>query len=262
MTHTVSIIMPCFNADVHIAQAIKSVQSQSYHDWELLICDDGSTDNSFNTISNFAKNDKRIIILKNDKPKGAAIARNNCILKASGRYIAFLDADDLWFKKKLELQVNFMKKNNYLFVYSYHNTIREDGSMISKCMAPSSVNSSLMKFSNFIPCLTAIYDAKNIGKVYQPKIKKRNDLALWFKILNLKIVPRAYCLPISTGCYRVNSYGLSSNKLDALKYFYKCLVDHGKCNIIEALIYTLFYSSIVIVKKYFTPIYNFLINKI
>lgn len=260
MTET-SIIMPCFNNESFIEQAIDSVLNQTYKSWELLICDDGSDDNSKEIIKEYAQNDSRIKLVTNRHFKGAPGARNSCLDFACGRFIAFLDADDLWMKNKLELQISFMKANKYLFVYSYHQIMDEEENFISNCMAPASVNSKLMRFSNFIPCLTAVYDSHSIGKVFQPNIVKRNDFALWLKILNHEDVERAHCLPVITARYRANAYGLSSNKRDALKYFHLCLKEFGNCNSFQAYFFSACYLFIVAFKKKFNFIYNFLVVK-
>lgn len=261
MTET-SIIMPCFNNESFIEQAIDSVLNQTYQSWELLICDDGSDDNSKEIIKEYAQNDSRIKLVTNRHFKGAPGARNSCLDVACGRYIAFLDADDLWMKNKLELQISFMKAKKYLFVYSYHQIMDEEENFISNCMAPASVNAKLMRFSNFIPCLTAVYDSRSIGKVFQPNIVKRNDFALWLRILNHVDVERAHCLPVITARYRANAYGLSSNKKDALKYFYLCLKEFGDCNSFQAYFFSACYLFIVAFKKKFNFIYNFFVVKI
>ena len=258
----VSIIMPCFNNEKSISSSIESVLSQTYSNWELLICDDASFDNSRALMQRFQAIDSRIKVISNHYVKGAPGARNSCLDVAVGRYIAFLDADDLWLPSKLELQIDFMLGNSHSFVYSYYETMSEDGDLISKCMAPKAVDAKLMKVSNFIPCLTAVYDSYIIGKIYQPDIKKRNDFALWLKILNGGKVARAYCLPLSTARYRVNSYGLSSNKRDALKYFNRCLIEYGNCNSLEARIYSVIYVVVVAIKKKLNFIYNFIVVKL
>lgn len=258
----VSIIMPAFNSSKYLGAAINSVLEQSYKNWELIICDDGSIDNSLVIAKEFSGRDSRISVIKNKYQKGAPGARNSCLDAAVGRYIAFLDADDLWLPSKLSLQIGFMLENGYSFVYSYHEVMDEDGKFISECRAPGSVDARLMKVSNFIPCLTAVYDSDIIGKVYQPEIKKRNDFALWLKILNGGKVASAYCLPLITARYRSNSYGLSSNKREALLYFNRCLTDYGNCNSFEASIYSVIYLFVVAIKKKLVSIYNFFIVKI
>ena len=256
----VSILMPVFNSSRFIRVAIESVCNQTYKNWELIICDDGSFDNSLEIAQEYSDRDSRISIIQNIYDKGAPGARNSCLDIAAGRYIAFLDADDMWLENKLELQIAFMEVYKYSFVYSYHEIVNEDGNFISDCLAPSSVNLGLMRVSNFIPCLTAIYDSHVLGKVYQPNIVKRNDFALWLKILNSGRINNAYCLKISTARYRSNSYGLSSNKLDAIKYFYRCLHEYADTNRVHAVAMTSIYLIVVMVKKIMPKMYNKIVS--
>ena len=215
----VSIIMPAFNCERYIEDSIKSVLEQSYSNWELLICDDDSNDNTLEICKRYQDKDERIKLVDNKFSKGAPGARNSCLEAAKGRYIAFLDADDIWLDFKLESQLLYMQENNHVFIFSYNSVMDEKGSIYAHYLAPSRVGINLMKVSNFIPCSTVIYDSTVIGKIFQPNISKRNDYALWLTIFKKNNVKYAYCMPRITSCYRVNSYGLSSNKSDALKYF-------------------------------------------
>ncbi|MDC1470197.1 glycosyltransferase [Gammaproteobacteria bacterium] len=262
MTRLVSILMPAYNSARFINESISSVIDQTYDSWELIICDDGSNDATASICSKWSKKDNRIKVISNSHQNGASGARNSCLDHAKGSYIAFLDSDDLWFPNKLELQIDFMSKNEYIFIYSYHNIMSEDGEIGAECLAPGKVNSKIMNYSNFIPCLTVIYDSLAIGKMYQPYIRKRNDFALWLKILNSGKVPNAYCFKKSTAAYRVNSYGLSSNKIESLKYFYKCIMIYGNCNRYEAMLNTTIYLAVVIIKKKINSLYNFIVIKI
>lgn len=255
----VSIIMPAFNSAQFIRAAIESVLSQTYQDWELIICDDRSTDDTLKIAQEYSHRDCRISVIKNMHNKGAPGARNSCLDVAKGRYIAFLDADDLWLPSKLTLQISFMSDHGYSFVYSYYDVMDESGKIRSQCKAPGSVNAKFMKLSNFIPCLTAVYDRNVVGNIYQPDLKKRNDYALWLKILNSGKVTRAHCFPKSTAQYRSNSYGLSSDKRDALKYFHRCLIEYGNCTLGVSYIYCALYLATMLIKKKCNFIYNFII---
>ena len=155
-----------------------------------------------------------------------------------------------------------MKKYQIAFCYSYHDLMDENSSFLGSYKAQIKVNSSKMKLSNFIPCLTAVYDSKVLGKVYQPEITKRNDFSLCLKILNGGVVDVAYCLPSATAKYRSNSYGLSSNKLDSLLFFQRCLTDYGQCTRLEAYAYSIFYLVLIVIKKKFIKIYNWITVRI
>lgn len=254
--------MPCFNSEQYISDAIESVINQTFDDWELLIADDGSTDNSFKVASRYQKRDTRIHVLQNNLTKGASGARNTCLEHASGRYIAFLDSDDLWLPEKLALQLDFMMQGNISFSFSYYDVIDENDLYVASYKAPRQVDAYLMRFSNFIPCLTVMYDSNILGKVKQPNIKKRNDFALWLKILNSEDITFAYCLPFVTAKYRTNSYGLSSNKFGTLYYYKKCLIDFGEVSLIKANMFLALYIILGFIKAKFSSLYNYLIIRL
>ena len=258
----VSIIMPSFNSEKYVGSAIDSVLVQTYDNWELLICDDGSVDNSRLVINSYVELDSRIRLISNYYPKGAPGARNSALEDAQGRYIAFLDSDDIWYSDKLEQQISFMKAGKIAFSYSYNDVMDENGCLLGTYMAPSEVNAKKMKMSNFISCITAVYDCKVLGKISQPQIKKRNDFALWLKILNGKVVETAYCLPKVTARYRVNSYGLSSDKLDSFIYFQRCLINYGACSRFSAYYYSCIYLVIILIKKKANKFYNWFVRRL
>ena len=258
----VSIIMPCFDSEQFISTAIDSVIAQTYSNWELLICDDSSSDKSVEIIRNYANADKRISLLFNNHQKGAPGARNTCIENASGRFLAFLDSDDCWFDDRLETHLEFIKKNSVAFSYTYNDVINENGEYISTYKAPSILNKNTMRFANFISCSTAIIDRVLVGDISQPFIKKRNDYALWLKILNSNKIKNAYCFKRSTSMYRSNSYGLSSNKFDALRYHFLCLNIYAKQSKFNSIIYVIVYIFLVLLKKKMTKAYNFFIVRV
>lgn len=254
--------MPCFNSEKFIEESILSVLNQTYSNWELLICDDNSSDNSKEIIQHYQNSDQRIRLVTNQYSKGAPGARNSCIDQARGRYIAFLDSDDIWMPDKLRKQLNFLKENNLSFVYSYYKTINENGNEIGLVKSPNKVNINIMLFSNFIGCLTVIYDSKILGKFHQPNIKKRNDFALWIRILCKHKNLKAFCYEEVTASYRVNSYGLSSNKISALKYYRICLLRYGSVGNFRLNLYCICYLIIIFIKKKLPKFYNYLVIKI
>ena len=261
-TDKVSIIMPSYNVSRFISESIESVIAQTYQNWELLICDDGSTDNSKKIAHDYEALDSRILVINNKYPKGAPGARNSCLDVAGGRYIAFLDADDLWLPSKLDVQIDFMVGNRYSFVYSYHDVISEKGTLLRECFGPKVATRKNMLVSNFIPCLTAMYDSKVLGKVYQPDFRKRNDYALWLKILYSGVVDEAHCLPKVTASYRSNQYGLSSrNKFGLLFYYRQCLTNFTPVSKIGSYFLSICYLSIILVKKMTPSLYNKLVTK-
>ena len=171
MNELVSIIMPSYNTADYISESIKSVQAQTYTNWELIIVDDCSTDNTDEVVGAFL-GDQRIRYLKNKKNSGAAVSRNRALREAKGRWIAFLDSDDLWVPEKLEKQIGFMKKNGYSFSYTNYEEIDMAGQ-----------KTGVKMFNYCWPgCLTVMYDAAAIGLIQITDIKKNNDYAMWLKV--------------------------------------------------------------------------------
>ena len=211
----VSIITPTYNSSQFICETIDSILNQSYIHWELLITDDCSNDNTWDILLKYAKKDSRIKIFGLDKNSGAGIARNNSIKEASGKYIAFCDSDDIWLPNKLECQINFMEKNNYDLSFSSCSKINEQRKHLGEIKAKNKVSYKIMLRNNYIPCLTAMYNVHTLGKQYMSEIRKRQDWALWLKIL--KQTNFAYGIQEPLAQYRIREKSLSSSKLTLLK---------------------------------------------
>ena len=182
MADLVSIIMPSFGTAPFIAESIESVQAQSYKNWELIIVDDCSPDNTDDVVRPYLS-DERIKYLKNEKNSGAAVSRNRALREAKGKWIAFLDSDDLWMPEKLEKQIRFMEKNGYCFSYTNYAEIdTEDHRNGITVTGPKKVTK--IGFFNYCwpGCLTVMYDAEAIGLIQIADIKKNNDYAMWLKV--------------------------------------------------------------------------------
>ena len=257
----VSVIMPCYNSSHFLREAIFSVVNQTYQSWELLICDDTSQDNSPEIIREFSEKYNNIYFVTNEFQKGAPGARNSCLKQARGKYIAFLDSDDLWLPTKLEDQINFMEKNRIDFCYTYNDVIDEKGNYLTTYKAPSKVNAHRLKLMNYMSCLTVIYDTSRIGKVEQPNLKRRNDFALWLTILNDTSCKEGFCFPQTTAVYRQNSYGLSSNRLKALRNYLECQQKFNRMNIISSYLWTSMYIIISLIKRYLPALYKHMVIK-
>ncbi|KNC67745.1 glycosyltransferase family 2 protein [Pseudoalteromonas ardens] len=208
MTPLVSVIMPTYNAERYVIDSIQSVLEQTYQNWELLITDDLSTDNTVELIKEEAKKDPRIKLFIQGQNGGAGLARNNAISRAEGRFIAFLDADDLWLPEKLEKQVAFALKNDHALTFTAYQKFTTEAKL-GQVIPPKSVTFKQLLGSNVIGCLTAMYDTEKLGKVYMPSIRKRQDHALWLTILQQ--IPMAASLQEPLALYRVDS-GMSKNK--------------------------------------------------
>lgn len=207
----VSIIIPSFNSSKYISQALQSVLCQSFSDWEIIIVDDFSSDNSVDIVQSYVALDSRINLIQSPENLGAASARNLAIEVAQGRYIAFLDSDDLWLPNKLEKQLTFMQANNYPFTFTGYDKINEFGQVIARIGVPYRVSYFNLLKTCSIGCLTAIYDTEYFGKVYMTNSTSREDFATWLYLL--KKLDYAYALNINLSQYRVYSSQSSSNKI-------------------------------------------------
>lgn len=227
----VSIITPSYNSALLIITTIQSVISQTFTDWEMIIVDDSSEDNSVKVIQSFVNNEPRIKLIKLTENSGAAVARNRAIEEAQGRYIAFLDSDDIWLPYKLEKQISFMVRNNYSFTYSAYDKVDVNNKVLGHVGIPKKVSyQSLLKVCS-IGCLTAIYDTNFFGKVYMPLIRKRQDLGLWLKLL--KSTEYAFGIDETLAQHRIRSDSISANKIDAAKFTWCLYRDVEKLNLIK-----------------------------
>ncbi|MFR3391530.1 MAG: glycosyltransferase family 2 protein [[Clostridium] scindens] len=182
MNNLVSIITPSYNTAKFIGKTIESVQTQTHRNWELIIVDDCSSDNTDEVVADYL-NDDRIKYIKNEKNSGAAISRNRALREAKGKWIAFLDSDDLWLPEKLERQICFMEKNGYHFSYTNYEEIDENDWPINvKVSGPKRINKHGMYNYCYPGCLTVMYDAEYVGLIQIRDIKKNNDYAMWLKV--------------------------------------------------------------------------------
>jgi len=203
MNDLVSIITPSYNTARFIAETINCVLAQTYPDWEMIIVDDCSTDDTDTVVGSFT--DPRIRYLKNEKNSGAAISRNRALREAKGKWIAFLDSDDLWEPEKLEKQIAFMERNGYHFSYTNYREIDDDGNSLGTMWTgPKKITKLMMYSFNYMGCLTVMYDRDHVGLIQIADLKKRNDYAMWVKVV--KKCP-AYLLDEVLATYRVRGSG-------------------------------------------------------
>lgn len=216
MDDLVSIIMPSYNTAQYIEKSINSVLNQTYLNWELIIVDDGSTDGSDEIVA--AIKDKRINYLKNEKNSGAAVSRNRALREAKGKWIAFLDSDDLWDKDKLKKQIKFMKDNDLKFTYTDYR-IQRDGKWLPYIYTgPNIVNERKMKDYCYFSTITVVYDREYVGLIQIEPLSKNNDYAMWLKII--KKTP-CYRYPMCLSSYIKRDGSISSgSKLKLIKHHY------------------------------------------
>ena len=219
MDELVSIIMPSYNTGQFIGESIKSVLSQTYDTWELIIVDDCSTDDTDAIVSSFS--DSRIKYYKNNSNYGAAMSRNIALKRAHGKYVAFLDSDDLWHKDKLLKQVSFMRTNGFSFSYTDYEEINTNGDRTGVIVSgPKIITKSGMYNYCWPGCLTVMYDAFSIGLIEIKKIEKNNDYALWLEICSKE---KCHLLKEQLAFYRRGRVGsISSHKTkELIKWHYK-----------------------------------------
>jgi len=236
----VSIITPLHNAADFVEQTIESVLSQSFQNWELIIIDDQSTDNSVDIVTSYLAIDRRINLIQLDKNSGAAVARNTGIEVAKGRYIAFLDSDDLWLPQKLEKQLAFMQQTGCPLTYTAYEKIDGEGKSLGRVGVPRNVNYKSLLKTCFIGCLTVVIDTHYFGKISMPLIRKRQDFGLWLKLL--KQTEQAKGMEDILACYRVHRSSISANKLNTAIYTWRLYRDIEKLSLAQSLYYFAHYA--------------------
>lgn len=238
--------MPAYNCEAYIGEAIESVLSQTFTDWELVVIDDCSTDNTVSEVGRYLS-DERILLLQSPVNLGGAGARNLGIERACGRYMAFLDSDDAWLPEKLEKQVKFMRKNGAALSYTAYEVIDEKGKHQAFIPVRETVTYGAMLKHNYIACLTAMYDTELVGKVFMPDVRKRQDFALWLKILSA--TGKGFGLNECLGRYRVRPGSLSASTLDAIRYYWRVVRSIEGVGVVRSGYSLLCYVGIVGLKK-------------
>ncbi|MBR5389108.1 glycosyltransferase family 2 protein [Candidatus Saccharibacteria bacterium] len=236
----ISVVVPVHNAEEFIDETIRSILSQTFQDFELLLVDDKSTDSSVKTIESI--DDKRIKLIKLKENSGAAVARNTGIKRAQGRYICFIDADDLWSKDKLKKQLDFMQKNDCAFSFTSYEFANANGNPNGKVVnVPETITYKQALKNTTIWTSTVMLDMSKLNKeqVYMPNVRRGQDTATWWKIL--KVVGKAYGLDYVLSIYRRPEHSLSSNKIQALKRTWNLYRNVEKFGIIRSFYYFTLY---------------------
>ena len=232
----VSIITPTFNSQLFIKDTFASITSQTYTNWEWIVVDDSSSDDTFTILEHFKLLDDRVKLFRNETNMGAAVSRNKAIKKASGKFIAFLDSDDLWSNNKLEKQISFMNETKIAFSYSAYSIMDEAGKDTKKIIdPPNKLDYPTLLKENQIGCLTAIYDQEILGKCYMPLIRKRQDYGLWLSVL--KKTPYAYKAPGLLAVYRIRNESVSSSKFNLLQYNYRLFREFENLSVFKSVYY-------------------------
>lgn len=248
-----SIVMPAFNAEPYIDAAIKSVLCQSFKNWELIVVDDFSQDDTVTIVNNFVQRDSRIKLLTNKFCKGAAGARNTAIQFASGNFLSFLDSDDLWGEHVLQAQYHAFVSGAHL-LHSSIRLISSDNSPLGFIAVPDVVTKNMMLFGNFMPNLTVSFDLNFYGKVSIPHFVSRNDYALWLKLFSLKSSP-SIAYSYSGTKYRISQGSLSKSPFltNIIRFFKVSCYYRNTCLVVLCLP---FYLIILYFKKFHLSFYN------
>lgn len=247
----VSIVTPVFNSAIYLNETIQSVIAQNYTNWEHILVDDCSTDNSVEIIKSFALNEPRIRLLKMPINMGSGSARNMAILEAKGKYIAFLDSDDVWVPEKLTIQIKFMEEKQIDFSHSSYGYWDEKSNEIKK---PFLVSHNPVSYKDLlkrteISCLTAIYNQQTIGKMYMPDLRRKQDYALWLSILKkgYKSYPQQEVLAY----YRQRKGSATNKKYKLIYKHYRFLVESEGLCFFNAVKYTIYWMINGLFKYYF-----------
>jgi teichuronic acid biosynthesis glycosyltransferase TuaG len=242
MNELVSVVMPCYNSENYLRHAIESVKCQTYQNWELIIVDDCSTDLSEEIVLENCKSDLRIKFFKTDFTSGSpALPRNIGIEKALGRFIAFLDSDDLWYNDKLMSQIKLFDDNKIAIVFSNYEKINEAGFSNNRIInAPMLVDYKLLLKGNVIACCTSVYDTRKVGKKYFYK-QGHEDYALWLSVLREGYIAK------NTGFvsakYRVAGSSVSSNKIKVVFWVYTIYRKNENLTILSSLLYSVMHLT-------------------
>lgn len=234
----VSIIMPSYNCGQYVEETIRSVQAQTYQNWEIVFVDDYSMDDTIAKVVAMRKQDSRIRLFRNKYNLGAAMSRNHALQEARGRWIAFLDSDDLWHPEKLERQVRFMEENGYMFSYTRYIEIGEDSLPLGiEVSGPTCVTKSGMFAFCWPGCLTVMYDAQKVGLIQIENIKKNNDYAMWLKVCKMA---DCYLLDECLAKYRRGRNGSISTHgyITLIKWHYKLWHEAEKLHAFSASVMT------------------------
>lgn len=238
----VSIITPVYNSALFLKETADSVRIQTYEDWEWILVDDCSNDNSWDIMQSLAEKDNRIKIYKNPTNLKSGKTRNLAIKEATGRFIAFLDSDDIWHKDKLSIQIQFMIDNDYYFTHTSYGYIDEKSQKIKSTFHVSSrVDYKHLLKRTEISCLTAVYDSYKIGKFYMSNHERKQDYALWLGILKSGI--NSFGIDKELAYYRQTEGSATSKKHKLVFKHVKFLMETQNFSLIKAMYYTSYWMA-------------------
>ena len=245
----ISIITPAYNASLFLSETIESVLKQTFQDWEMIIVDDCSTDDTLKLAYEFSKKDTRIKIVQNEKNSGVAATRNHGLNVANGDFIAFVDSDDLWLPEKLEKQLKFMEENDAALTYTkYQNYITETKQLGKVIKAPKRMTAKKILGNTAIGCLTVMVDRKRVGDFHMPLLKHTEDNCTWQEILSRGYV--GYGIQEVLSLYRVSNNSMTSNKSKAAKQQWETYRNYYKFSFLKSSYYFFKYAINAIIKHF------------
>ena len=243
----ISIITPTYNCGKFIARTMDSALAQTYKNWEMIIVDDCSKDNTKEIVEEYMKNDSRIKYHILDKNSGAAVARTTAMKLAEGNYMEFLDSDDIWMPEKLEKQIKWMEENGYDFSCTAYEQIDEEDNLLGKkikTIKKTDYNRLLLDCP--VGNSTVMYNVDKMGKFEVPDIRKRNDDALWLQML--KKEKYIWGMPDVLMKYRIRQNSISSNKFSVIKYHWILYRDIEHLSVIRSLFHIFWWCVIKVLK--------------
>lgn len=228
----VSIVTPMYNSSKYILETLNSVFNQTHQHFEIILIDDASTDNTLQCLPS----DNRIKIISLKKNSGSAVARNEGIKLAKGKYLTFLDADDLWFPNFIEKSIQTIKSSKINFVFASYKRLDENlNPLLNDFIVPQKVTYHDILKTNSISCLTAFINIEVLGKKYMPLVRKRQDMGLWLQYL--KEIKFAYGIKEPLAIYRIRKNSLSRNKWKLIKSQWDFYRKVENLNIIQSIYY-------------------------
>ncbi|MEG1311641.1 MAG: glycosyltransferase family 2 protein [Romboutsia sp.] len=237
----VSIITPMYNSEKFIEKTIESVLNQTYQNWEMLIVDDCSSDNSSEIVKAYVQKDSRIKYMRTKTNQGVSNARNIALKNAQGQFLAFLDSDDIWHKEKLEKQIDFMKENEYAITFTAYELIDEQNERLEKLInVPESVDYKTLLKGNILGCLTVIIDKSKLDFEVKMSGVRHEDYVLWLSILKSGHI--AYGLNEVLALYRKSSTSLSGNKVKSAMWTWNIYRNIEKIPLHKSIYYFINYS--------------------
>lgn len=248
---SVSVVLATFNCDKYIEETISSILGQSFSDFELLITDDCSTDNTYQILNKYKEKDDRIKVFRNSQNSGAAVSRNNSISMAQGRFIAFIDSDDLWLPDKLNKQIHFMQQGHYALSFTSYEIIDKESNLTGRFVdvqIPDSIDyhDLLAKKATF-GCSSVMVDKEQIGDFSMPLIRTGQDYATWLSLL--KVTKSAYLLRQPLTRYRITPGSISRNKFKKAKRQWQIYRDIESLGVFKSFYYFCNYAYRAVVRR-------------